>query len=303
MFKIKTIISLIFLFNAIALNNTYAQKNFSFKITDKDFNSLPYCSVYSNEKGTYSNEDGIVILKINKGDSITISSIGYYSKKIIITDSLQDSVIKLKSNTTNLKEVTITTNKPKKIPKKIIKEIGYHNSKHSSKYSGCFGLLSEINIKHYECFRIKNVIIKIAKNKTNHKKNAVFRETLVRLLIYNKKENQPNKNILSRDITKRVKKHDQEIRFNIIEDEILLKKDTFIGIEYIGYYTSDNVFIPFQSSDEEELSQFNISYTRQLMNVKSWYKETITGNWVKLSNYTHINFRIGIEVIDCSFIY
>jgi hypothetical protein len=115
----------------VAYFNGYAQKNIAGRIIAKDLSPVPYANVLriGYREGAISNEEGHFSLKVNPGDSILISAIGFASQKTLASALVKDSVVVLATSVTELTSIVI---KEKKGPKKIF-EIGYHRAKNSSR--------------------------------------------------------------------------------------------------------------------------------------------------------------------------
>ena len=90
---------------------------------------LPYVSIYAGEgRGTLTNDDGEFKLKVQEGDVLKFSCIGY-DKQTIVANQMP-STIRLKPYTTQLSEVTIQIMNNKKVLKRTIKNLKQDYKKH-----------------------------------------------------------------------------------------------------------------------------------------------------------------------------
>lgn len=121
--KMKIISLLIFLLCSInTLGNEIVING---KIIDDGNSSIipgARISIKNSNKGTYSASNGNFRLKVNIGDVISVSSIGYFSKQITI-ENQNDLEIGLKSNPIITKDVNVTSSiTPEQIIERAIKK-------------------------------------------------------------------------------------------------------------------------------------------------------------------------------------
>lgn len=86
-------------------------------MTADSLKAIPLASILVNKKGrgTISNNDGVFSIAVNKGETITFSSVGFKNRTIIIPQNLvgnQYSVIQLMVNDTNFLPATILKPRP-----------------------------------------------------------------------------------------------------------------------------------------------------------------------------------------------
>jgi hypothetical protein len=108
--KFRILITILIL--TLAVNSTQAQGNISGKVVDEKTNEpleLAVISLKNNEKALSDRNGNFVLMNAKPGDSITVSYIGYISKKISTPLSGSSFIVELDKGPVDLKEIVITT--------------------------------------------------------------------------------------------------------------------------------------------------------------------------------------------------
>ncbi len=265
-------------------NIIYAQ---NYTILDKQNKQIiPFVNIkyIGTEKGVYSNVMGVFNLEQNISDSISISSIGYYSTKIPVLN-IRDSIF-LTPKTEALNEV-IVTNKRKE------KEIGLHkkpsNFSWSIKPSREFITYLNINPKYHDAY-ITKVHFPIKKPWESSKKET---KAVVRANIYLSPDDVIYKKIFqSKSIYCQINKS-QLLTFDVSDALISIdSSNIYIGIELIGFINNEGKIL----TDSEE--SLRIPFTKK--KTKDFDSETFVKfvfsekpEWEPLNNI--VRKKIGLN--------
>lgn len=162
-----------FLLHSIGFGQSYLE--FSGIVVDKTNGiPLPYCTigVAGNTIGTITNSDGKFHLKIAlayKNDSITISSLGYISKRLVIPNQSKNYMkIELERNVFFISEIFVEPISPTKILTEAVLRIpnNYHQS--SMQYNAFF---QEVISENRNCIQVVEAILEIYKGAYGNKKD------------------------------------------------------------------------------------------------------------------------------------
>ncbi|MGX1024034.1 carboxypeptidase-like regulatory domain-containing protein [Psychroflexus sp. MBR-150] len=199
-------------------------------------------------KGTYTDYGGFFFIKNKILDSISISHLGYTTKKEKVL-RLDDTVF-LTPKIENLKEVILKE-------KINFKEVGLHKKRSNlswslSKKGSEFFMRLTFN-KKYRKATIETVLIPIKKSFVK-KNNTKSFKAILRVNIYS--DNHGNNKIYSTKPKEFLTSKKQMLEFDISKSSIKIdNKKIFIGIELIGFKDENGFFI-----DESE-NLLRISFT------------------------------------------
>lgn len=219
-------------FILLFLANTLHGQIVSFYLKDKETDMpIGLAAVYTQRGiGTYSQEDGIFQLNMHSTDSLFIQHLGYNSLKFSLSDlkSLTSNIIYLTPKKIELQQVVIKSTKPKKLSLGYFKEKtiskraspgGRSNfqvfANHIKNPTGYIGILEKL---HFDL----HVDITERSNST------------VRIRVFSVGENGlPDKDLLTKEIIKKVDRITPNIHINVSEYNILFPPEgVFIGLEF-----------------------------------------------------------------------
>lgn len=124
----RLIIVTLFIISSLTVT---AQQKLNAQVLDaKSQKAVPFATVKneSQNRGGFTSEAGFIFIEAQPGDTLEIQSLGYYTKRIVVLDTLNLANILLEPNDHVLKEVTITASR--KRGKKT--QYGYHKSSKDS---------------------------------------------------------------------------------------------------------------------------------------------------------------------------
>ena len=258
--------------------NVTAQESITLKGTifdTKTHRPVEYVNVGIFEKniGTVSNDSGNFILNIPLSkikDSVTFSRIGYYIKKVKISELLKDDSgnVFLKPQTIQLDEVKVLSDKlkvktkgNKSTSRKIVLGIG------SSSLGKETGTL--IRLPDKEVF-IKDFNFHIISNRPD---SAKFR-----LNIYSY-DHGIKETILKKNIYFTIHKNDiGNFKINLSKYNIVVHGDVFVSVEVVALYSKGPD--PNLKNDKYFYDRINVSGT--VTGLKSFYRKVSLGKWEKI---------------------
>lgn len=277
----------------------FSQKRMVYKtiLSVKDSTAINFAnlSIKNTNRGTYSDLNGKFRIECLDSDSLIISSIGYKSQTCKCTSAI-DTIL-LNENVTELKEITITSNKTNLKTKRV----GSFKDKQTGAYIGANAVALYLENKPRIRGQISKVFILLSKVKWIYDKpKPKFYELLVRLKLCNAERygNGLSLNILEKNIVERISEKQTKVIFDI-EHLGVEFPDTglFVGVEFLGYYISDN-FIPFSSDDKNKAIQYKVSFSENYEKANSWIREDYEHNWERFefSPNPFPNFNFGLEL-------
>lgn len=266
---------------------------------------IPFATIkVSNENtGTYSDDKGYFNLICEANDTLEVTAIGY--EKAFIFNPKENLEITLSERIELLDEVVIT---PQDFNRKTI-SLGNFKKKSNGGFLGEYASMLEIKNKEKIEGEIIRVSFRLYKSQSGKKAfsdhlefgDFDFKETLVRLLLFEKKlsTNDSLVPLIKSNITQRIKPKDKVIEFELGSIRVVLPKSSvYVGIEMLGYY-EDFQFIPFNSSNDiSRVQQFRYNFSDKHDSPLSWTKHTIGGDWKLLAipKNSFFNFNYGIVV-------
>lgn len=281
------------------IEDSYSQNNLvEASILSKN-DSIPVSfanvSVYKSTIGTFSDDKGNFRLHCEEKDTLTISAIGYKTKQC----KCETGIILLDADTISLEEVVVFAKK-KQNSKAYSFEKGFFEEKVAGSYTGINAAGIFIENDRFIPLRLKKVMFRLSKVKFyNNEKNKKRYNLLVRLLLFSVNDlNKPDKFLINKNILQKVKEKKKEVIFDITEENIDIPvKGIFIGIEFLGYYVS-NDFIPFDFEDTKKDVQYRPSFSKTNETSVSFIRSDINSQWkhfkIPDSNY-NFNFSAIIE--------
>lgn len=245
--------------------NSFAQ----YKIINSETNEgVEFAAIYNLnlKEGTYSDIDGSFNLKIDKNDTIIISSVGYYSDTIIKFDNL-NGIIRMTPQIYNIDEIVYTVNiKSKK------QELGFRKEKKNTTFYSHIGSEWVVFIDNPNPSKEQIIETVILKTYNRSNKNVGFR---IHVYDNDSLKNLPGKEIAKLDIIE-TSKHKGN-KYNLNNSIIFPSSGVFIGIEWVSYLKENGEKI--NSKGDLKLSvplTFNVenslTYQRSKFFENKWYK-------------------------------
>ncbi len=233
--------------------------------------TIPYANIkiIGTEKGFYSNDSGVFILKDHAKDSVQISCLGY--KSIFNKVSLLKDTIFLTPEVKFLSEVSIHQKPPKSV---IIglkkKNMSFHAGAHLQ-----FGLIIK-PIKEFEKSIIKKILIPISKSNFSKKRDF---ESVLKINIYSCEGNLPDMPLISKPIIVNCNQDSNKTLVIDIEKEDVEfdENGIFISIEMIGEIDENGIVI----NQKKPLPgiKYTDKGTKHFSFIKSYYKTKFSGKW------------------------
>ncbi len=289
-------IALLLLFTNLLLG--FSQNKTCIVVDSESKENLSYTAIQflGNEFGFYTNKTGEFQLNEVKSDSIIITHIGFFTKKINVED-IKDTIF-LKSKPLILKEVVLHNKKPKE------KKIGYNVKGENLSWH----ILSKTELttlikynKEIENSYIKEIAIPINTEIFEEQKPGKWKkvspefESTFRVHIYSNKNNMPNKRLLESLITIECnQKTGNLIKINISEEHIEYPKEgVFIGVEMISLDKNSKKSLPsFMFTKKNKKYIYSVSFVKSLFKTKEWMLID-NKNFESISNY---NMAIGVTL-------
>ena len=233
-------------------------------ITDKKSNQpLQYVNVglMNKDKGTTTLKNGAFKLNLSESnleDTLKISMVGYAPRTFYLKDLLKGPQshlnIQLKEKTEELKEVVVTRNK---LTTRVLgnkTESRFFGGKFASKDLG-----SEIAIK----IKIRKAPTHLNKFTFNVSYNTTDTSTF-RVNVYTVKNGLPDKNVLSKNLIKRIAKQTGKIELDLSKQNIVVNDDFFISLEWI-----------------EGNKNSGVTFSSGFVNKGTYYRKASQGLWKK----------------------
>lgn len=235
---------------------------------------IPFVNIgiLNKNRGTISNMDGEFSLHIPDtfaNDSVTISHVSFHVQKVKV-GLLGNDTIFLQPNTTQLSEVIVSN---KKIKKRKIGVKSFNrllSMRVISKNNDILEVAQRINVPDSE--------VKITAVNFAIKKWSKLDGTLIRINFYENRDNVPQERILQKNILKDIPPRTDTdwIHIDLINEDLFITKDFFIGIEFIPNFESSTI----------------VDLGGILTKGKGYYRENSLGSWKKLNGGASINVEI-----------
>lgn len=212
------------------------------KVLDEDTGKpIPFVNFtrISDHKGSFGNEEGIIIIESEPNQAFQLSCVGYQS--LIIVPSESSDIVYLKPIVKELKEVVVTGRKNKE----KTTEIGYLSKTSFNPYYT--GLTRKMALSTYIPNKNKggNIIIKDILIDIGGRKSKIYDSFVIRLFIKENINSVPGKDLLQKDLVVKIKTNSYKHSFPLQETLILPENGCFVGFETVGKIDKDNNFIPF----------------------------------------------------------
>ncbi|MGR7813984.1 carboxypeptidase-like regulatory domain-containing protein [Lacinutrix undariae] len=222
---------------------------------------------FLNSKGTFTNTKGeFNIALVDVIDSIKISSVGYVTKYMTYNDLLNDSVIGLEQDITNLNEVVIQNKKVKilkhKKPLRLL-NLGPIKVDHEEFTSGELGVTYipfPVDITDTTDVYIKQIIVNTTGYTSEERKYYPFK---VNLYAFNKAYHPPKieDSLMMGIIASRKKGETSKVVINIDDKIKLSKKGVFVSFETLpDKYYPNNTGIDTSYKTPKRLKKRNLVY-------------------------------------------
>lgn len=263
-----------------------SQIEISGKVVDSYGQPIPYANLHNLKKsiGTVCDENGHFNFSVSKkhlNDSITVSSLGYNVRTILIKDLNTDKKIELISKVTELKTFEV-------------KNYDYLNQEIGNLKNPNFGWYSMTPGGEWACWipNKKNRVGYI-KSISAYIKNMGAPNEPFRLKLYSKNQitDAPDKNLLEKSIIVKGVKGDEWVTANIDSLRIMIPTDGFfIGVEWLKSSISkvfhdtitDNYVATYYGQVVGGVSE------RKNKGSRTWYKSYLE-DWQYSYNYTQSN--------------
>lgn len=227
-----------------------------FRIRSSNNLEIPFATIVNsdNSYGKYTDEKGDICLEINLlSDTIFISSVGYKRSMILKEEYIKKDVFLLEESYQTLREVTV---KPSKI-----KRASYTNYPKNaiSIYKHFWNPNSNLLVTGF----IENTsgqaqLIEKVKFLFLPKKSNTLERFIVRLRFFGNKDNRPNREITQTNIITELKPRNRSLDFTLINQNLYMPENgIWIGMEIVGYYNFENVFIPLENGKMGKTSYKN----------------------------------------------
>lgn len=260
-----------FYFLIIALfisSSLLSQNKYTGVIIDKHSEKrVPFANVYLSNKnaGTYSNNHGIFSIEANSEDTIVISFIGYEKRCVPVKEIKNfNREIYISPEKYNLDEVTIHADKKARRKKILLGNSKLKKATTLLAHSGAEFVVYIPNNLKTEAL-INEVILNL---KSRGREIPVFR---IHIYAVDEETKQPGDDLLNQDLTGMITKSRNIKKFDLQKYNIVMPEDgVFVGIEWIGKLTKDNVFsddvnsiklsIPITFEKEQSNTSFRSAY-------------------------------------------
>lgn len=197
-----------------------------------------------NSYGKYADEKGNICLNINLlSDTIFISSVGYKRLMILRKEYLEKEILLLEPFSQNLREIIVKPNK--------IKRTSFSNYSKSaiSIYKHLWNPNSNLLVTGYiENTSEQAQLIEKVKFFLSPKKSHIVDKFKVRLRFFDNKDNKPNQEITQTNIITELKPSDKNLDLTLNNQNLYMPENgIWIGMEIVGYYNFESVFIPLEN--------------------------------------------------------
>ena len=276
----KKIFYFILLFSSIS----FSQKNVI--IIDTYYKKpIPYANIkiLNKDKGFHSDAKGVfqMVNNLNLKDTLFISSLGFYPKKIIISDI--NDTISLIPKVETLNEITIKAKKPK------FKKIGF-KKKNMTFFTGTdlqLALFLKPKKEDYES-SIDKIIIPLKKNGSHRKINKESKEfnSILKISFFSMKNNLPNKSLTNSPIIINYNHNSENsVTIDLSNEYIIFDKNgVFICFEIVGEIDEKGVVI--DKLNHRPGFIYTNKNTKDFNDYKTYYKTKFNDKWIKLDKKT-----------------
>jgi len=225
----------------IISSSLFSQTSCNGVIIDKNTNrKVPFANVYLSNKavGTYSNNQGVFSLEATPEDTIIISVIGYEKRSIPVQELENlNREIYITPKHYNLDEITVHVDKKARRNKILLGNSQLKKATTLIAHSGAEYAVYIPNDLQTEAL-ISEVVLNL---KSRGRETPVFR---IHLYAVDKETKQPGDDLLNQDLTGMITKSRNIKKFDLQKYNIVLPKDgVFVGVEWIGKLTKNDVFI------------------------------------------------------------
>lgn len=217
-----------------------------FRIRSSNNLEIPFATIVNsdNSYGKYADEKGDICLDINLlSDTIFISSVGYKRLMILKKEYLEKEIFVLESFSQNLREIIV---KPNKI---IRTSFSNYTINTISIYKHFWNPNSNLLVTGFiENTSKQAQLIEKVKFILAPKKSNILDRFKVRLRFFDNKDNKPNQEITQTNIITELKPNDKNLDLTLNNQNLYMPENgIWIGMEIVGYYNFENVFIPLEN--------------------------------------------------------
>lgn len=190
--------------------------------------------VLNTTSGTVTDQKGVFSISVKGTDTLVFSSIGYRKLKIHV--DLSNTNIFLQEEITALEEVKVIAHR---IGEK--KSLGDVKEKTFLIWGGSNQYAKLFTNPYGKTGVLETVTLCVEQPDKDQKFNAVLL-----LHIYTNEVGVPGKDILEKNVAIQLGKREKKIHLNLASLEITFPPEGFfVGIDFIGYYNEQGVFIPY----------------------------------------------------------
>ncbi len=262
------------------LTNLYSQKVEGVLIDELTLEKISFANIMNvnNKLYTYSDVDGRFSLKAINNDTIVISHINYYEKKIIKKNNNSDTTFILKPKFHELEEIIISSSENK------VEKIGYKKGRHTFPLS--LNVNYAIRINNKKTLKLKKIELPIkSDNKLEYGDEGLITLQIFQNINPNKIELKP----LSRKFTAKVNVNKKKLIYEIKDNLIVPDIDFYVVIERV---------ITNKTFSTKKYYGINPSIHFDSKGVKNdvYIKYNHSNNWMEYQNYLKLKAKNTISI-------
>lgn len=262
------------------LTNLYSQKVEGVLIDELTLEKISFANIMNvnNKLYTYSDVDGRFSLKAINNDTIVISHINYYEKKIIKKNNNSDTTFILKPKFHELEEIIISSSENK------VEKIGYKKGRHTFPLS--LNVNYAIRINNKKTLKLKKIELPIkSDNKLEYGDEGLITLQIFQNINPNKIELKP----LSRKFTAKVNVNKKKLIYEIKDNLIVPDIDFYVVIERV---------ITNKTFSTKKYYGINPSIHFVSKGVKNdvYIKYNHSNNWMEYQNYLKLKAKNTISI-------
>ncbi|WP_298762924.1 carboxypeptidase-like regulatory domain-containing protein [uncultured Polaribacter sp.] len=273
-------INITIMFFLCQLTNLYSQKVEGVLIDELTLEKISFANIMNvnNKLYTYSDVDGRFSLKAINNDTIVISHINYYEKKIIKKNNNSDTTFILKPKFHELEEIIISSSENK------VEKIGYKKGRHTFPLS--LNVNYAIRINNKKTLKLKKIELPIkSDNKLEYGDEGLITLQIFQNINPNKIELKP----LSRKFTAKVNVNKKKLIYEIKDNLIVPDIDFYVVIERV---------ITNKTFSTKKYYGINPSIHFDSKGVKNdvYIKYNHSNNWMEYQNYLKLKAKNTISI-------
>lgn len=249
--------------------SSYGQKCIEIRTNNDEI--IPFATIVNsdNSYGKYADEKGNICIDLNLlSDTIFISSVGYKKLIVLRKEYLIKNMFFLEETLHELKEIIV---KPTKIKRH---SFSTYSKNIFSVYKNIWNPNTNILVTGFIDNNSKQAqLIEKIKFVLYPKKSDILERFKIRFRFYENNNEKPFKEITQSNITTELKPSDKNLEIDVINWNLSIPETgIWIGMEVIGYYNFDNMFIPLENGKAGKANYKNNGKIRKIDLVSPSYE-------------------------------